>query len=156
MVVNRRKKTDRYRGSKTHGGGAKKKRRGAGNRGGKGMAGTGKRGDQKKPSIWTNKKYFGRAGFFNQNARVIKAINIGFIENHLNNLKDKITVKEGKIEIDLKKLGFNKLLGGSASSLKNKYVIKTEYASEKAVKKVEEAGGKVIIPELGLRQNVNA
>ena len=35
MTVNKRKKVIRYRGSMTHGSGSKKKRRGAGNRGGK-------------------------------------------------------------------------------------------------------------------------
>ena len=46
MSVNKTKKVGKYRGSKTHGGGHMKKRRGAGNRGGRGMAGTGKRADQ--------------------------------------------------------------------------------------------------------------
>ena len=56
MVVTRKKNT-RQRGSKTHGCGSMKKRRGAGHRGGRGAAGSGKRGDCKKPSIWKNKKY---------------------------------------------------------------------------------------------------
>ena len=47
MTVNKRKKFSRYRGSMTHGCGSKKKRRGSGHRGGKGMAGTGKRSDKK-------------------------------------------------------------------------------------------------------------
>ena len=47
MTVNRRRKRVRQRGSKTHGWGAKKKHRGKGNRGGKGMAGSGKRADSK-------------------------------------------------------------------------------------------------------------
>ena len=63
MTVNKRTKSSRDRGSKTHGCGSMKKRRGAGNRGGRGMAGTGKRADQNKPSIWKNKKYFGKYGF---------------------------------------------------------------------------------------------
>ena len=58
MVVNKLKKKVKYRGSKTHGCGSMKKRRGAGHRGGRGAAGSGKRGDAKKPSIW-NEKYFG-------------------------------------------------------------------------------------------------
>ena len=51
MTVNRRKKVVKQRGSHTHGWGSKKKHRGAGNRGGRGMAGSGKRADQRKPSI---------------------------------------------------------------------------------------------------------
>src|SRR3989338_2045713 len=53
MPANKQKKVVRYRGSHTHGGGAKKKRRGAGNRGGRGMAGSGKRAGQIKPTILT-------------------------------------------------------------------------------------------------------
>ena len=41
-----------------------KKRRGAGNRGGRGMAGSGKRADQKKPTILKlyGSSYFGKRG----------------------------------------------------------------------------------------------
>ena len=52
MVVNKRKKFSRQRGGHTHGWGSKKKHRGSGNRGGKGMGGTGKRADQVKTLIW--------------------------------------------------------------------------------------------------------
>ena len=65
MTTNKRKKVVKYRGSHTHGGGAKKKRRGAGHRGGRGMAGSGKRADQKKPTILKlyGNSYFGKKGF---------------------------------------------------------------------------------------------
>ena len=62
MTVNKRKKNSRQRGSQTHGWGAKKKHRSFGNRGGKGMAGSGKRADSKKPSLW-KERYFGKIGF---------------------------------------------------------------------------------------------
>ena len=62
MVINKSKKKLKYRGSKTHGCGSMKKRRGAGHRGGRGAAGSGKRGDAKKPSIWGG-TYFGKHGF---------------------------------------------------------------------------------------------
>ena len=55
MTVNKRKKNVRQRGHKTHGWGEKKKHRGKGHQGGAGMAGTGKRADSKKPSIWKDK-----------------------------------------------------------------------------------------------------
>ena len=48
LRVKRRRKSRRFRGSHTHGRGFKKKARGSGHRGGVGMAGTGKRGDQRK------------------------------------------------------------------------------------------------------------
>ena len=62
MVVRKRKKNSRQHGSTTHGWGAMKKHRGAGNRGGRGLAGTGKRADQMKPLHW-KERYFGKLGF---------------------------------------------------------------------------------------------
>ena len=52
MPANKRKKLSRMRGTHTHKGGDKKKRRGAGHRGGRGNSGSGKRGDAKKPRYW--------------------------------------------------------------------------------------------------------
>jgi len=107
VTVNKRKKVSRYRGSMTHGGGSKKKRRGAGNRGGKGMAGSGKRADSKKPSIW-KQKYFGKYGFVSKNVRKINAINIGYLEENINKLPRKIVSKENEFfSVDLEKWGFN-------------------------------------------------
>ena len=51
MTATKRKKNTRMRAHTTHGWGSMKKRRGAGNRGGRGMAGTGKRAAQKKQTI---------------------------------------------------------------------------------------------------------
>ena len=48
MVVQRKKKVGKYRSHTTHGGGHRKKRRGAGSRGGRGNAGSGKRAGHKK------------------------------------------------------------------------------------------------------------
>lgn len=143
MTVNKRKKNTRQRGSKTHGWGAKKKHRGQGHRGGRGMAGTGKRADSKKPSIW-KEMYFGKHGFVSKTPKPqINAVNISYIEQHIdkflsNNL---VTKEDGFYSIELEKLGFNKLLGDGKVSTKLK--IKTPYASKTAVEKVKEAGGEV-------------
>ena len=50
MKIKKGKKSVKMRGKKmgSHGGGARKKRKGSGHRGGKGMSGSGKRSDQKK------------------------------------------------------------------------------------------------------------
>ena len=144
MII-KRKKAGRYRGSQTHGGGAKKKRRGAGNRGGRGMAGSGKRADQKKPTILKlyGSSYFGKRGFSSKNKKKIKAISIQTIENKLYNwLKNGILKKEGNvISIRLGDFGYNKLLG--KGRLKNKFNIEVEYASKKAIEKIEKSGGKI-------------
>lgn len=145
MVVNKRMKNSRQRGSWTHGWGAKKKHRGAGHRGGRGNAGSGKRADTKKPSIWKNKKYFGKHGFKKKNARIIKAINIKHLEQGIENLAKKGLVKEsnGTYEVDLAKLGFNKLLGYGEPT--KKFNIITQFSTQSAVEKIKSAGGDVSI-----------
>jgi len=145
MTVNKRKKSSRYRGSKTHGCGSMKKRRGSGNRGGKGAAGSGKRSDSKKPSNWKI-DYFGKYGFKSKSTNPVKNyVNIEYIETNIENLsKQNAAVKENNVySIDLGKLGFDKLLGGGRVS--NKYKIKVSYASKKAIDKVKGSGGEVIL-----------
>jgi large subunit ribosomal protein L15 len=144
MII-KRKKVRRYRGSQTQGGGAKKKRRGAGNRGGRGMAGSGKRADQKKPTILKlyGNTYFGKTGFTSKNKKKIKTINIQTIENKIYNWLKKGTLKkEGDlIKINLKSMGYNKLL--SKGKIKNKFNIEVEYASKRSIEKIEKSGGKI-------------
>jgi len=144
MTAMRRKKNTRQRGSHTHGYGSKKKHRGAGNRGGRGMAGTGKRGDAKKPVIWKNKKYFGKHGFKKKNIKTkIRAINITAIEQNLAVWASKKLAEEknGVFEIDLQKAGYNKVL--STGKATKKMNIKSPYASAGAVEKVKAAGGTI-------------
>jgi large subunit ribosomal protein L15 len=144
MTVNKRKKNTRQRGSKTHGYGSMKKHRGFGSKGGKGRAGSGKRADSKKPTIW-NKKYFGKYGFKSKNTKTVKAVNLVYLEENLNSMLLKENIKEdnGVYIVDLAQLGFNKLL--SQGKVTTKFRIVTEYASKKAVEKIKAAGGEVII-----------
>ncbi|GEM_PF-257867 len=137
----KKKKVKKYRGSKTHGCGSMKKRRGAGNRGGRGRAGSGKRGDAKKPLYWKVKS--GKKGFTSKNRKKIKALNLGAIHENLNAWLEKgLAIKKpAGYEIELKKLGYNKLLGTGA--VKEKLIIITDFASKKAVGKVKKAGGDV-------------
>ena len=88
MVVHKRKKSTRQHATTTHGWGAKKRHRGAGNRGGHGMAGSGKRAHHKKIKILKTfgNAYYGRHGFTSINKRtyaVKKSININELENNL-------------------------------------------------------------------------
>jgi len=66
MKIKKRKKSSRMHGRKmgTHGTGARKNKRKSGNRGGRGLAGTGKRADQKKTLITKlyGHGYFGKQG----------------------------------------------------------------------------------------------
>jgi len=148
MTVNKRKKNSRQRGSHTHGWGSKKKHRGSGNRGGRGMAGTGKRADQKKPTILKEygSSYFGKKGFkLNKRVqRLIKATNLNNLEQNLDDLVSKgIAKKENNfILIDLKELGYNKLLGKGKITKRIKVTV--QYVSKHAVEKIEKIGGEVI------------
>ncbi len=145
MTVNKRKKNTRQRGHKTHGWGAKKKHRGQGHRGGRGMAGTGKRADSKKPSIWKDPNYFGKHGFVSKTPKVkINPVNISHIEQHIKKYLSNslVTNENGSYLVDLEKLGFNKLLGDGKVSMK--FRVKTPYASKTAIEKVKEAGGEII------------
>jgi len=144
MTINKRKKNSRQRGSHTHGWGAMKKHRGAGNRGGRGLAGTGKKGDVKKPCIWKNTKYFGSHGFHKKNARKIKSINLNYFEKNIERLlADKLIIKEGdSYIIDASKLGFDKILG--YAKLTKKLKIKAASFSKRAIEKIKITGGEAI------------
>lgn len=145
MTVNKRKRQSRLRGSHTSGWGAKKKHRGKGHQGGAGMAGTGKRSDAKKPSIWKDIHYFGKWGFVKKNIKVVvMPVNVSFIDENIHKLVEKNLAKKGKdcYELSITGLGFNKLLG--KGSVKNKLVITAPMASKKAVEAVKAAGGEVI------------
>lgn len=142
-MLNRRKKTVKFRGHHTHGYGSKKKHRGSGHQGGVGMAGTGKKADQKKPSIWKDEKYFGRHGFDSKTRIDVNAINIFYIEEHFDSLlkNNKIKKESDMFVINLKDLNANKLLGSGTPS--RKYSIKSIYASAGAIEKIKNAGGNV-------------
>ena len=88
MVIFKRKKNTRQRGSHTHGWGAKKKHRGKGNKGGSGNAGSGKRSDSKKPSFWKLKlpKGFKKKGL----KKKINAVNLLYIEENFYKLLNEV------------------------------------------------------------------
>jgi large subunit ribosomal protein L15 len=133
------RKNKGQRGNTSHGWGGMKKRRGAGNRGGRGMAGTGKRADQKKPTIINlyRNTYFGRRGFTVPNPKAEWGINI----RDLN-----IMLANGSIttEVNLTKLGYTKLL--AMGKLNKPLAITVAAASARAIEKVKNAGGNVILP----------
>ena len=95
MIIKKRTKNSRQRAGTTHGWGSMKKHRGAGNRGGVGNAGSGKRGDSKKPSFWKKKK-FGMHGFKKKGICIkIHSINLSGLS------------KYGKLELSLADYGIN-------------------------------------------------
>ncbi len=145
MTINKRKKNSRQRGSKTHGWGSMKKHRGAGSRGGRGRAGTGKRADTKKTQLWGSKKKYFSGPIMKPKSKKDRTINTQTIEIKLNKwLKnEKIQKKNNNYIIDLDKLGYDKLL--SKGIIKSKLEISVKKCSNKVKEKVEKAGGKIIL-----------
>ncbi len=142
MKIKKRKKSTRFRGTHTHGRGFKKKARGSGHRGGVGMAGTGKRGDQKKSLVLNLPyDYFGKKRTLGKKVKVkLKQINLGDIQSNLPSLVRKGVAKEssGKFEISLEKY---KIL--STGNFTIKANIKAHSASKAAFDKVGKSGGSI-------------
>jgi large subunit ribosomal protein L15 len=154
MVVRRKKKVSKYRGSKTHGWGSKKKHRGKGSKGGKGRAGMGKRGQQKLPALYARGMLPLQRGIkgFKRHKSLVKAkrvINVSDVERYLDVwVEEGICEKKGQIYlVDIDKVGYDKLLG--AGKIEKRVEIKVKEATPKAVEKVESAGGKVVLFEGG-------
>ena len=138
MTVRKRKKNSRMRASLTHGWGAKKKHRSAGHKGGRGRAGSGKRGDAKKPSFWAEGRP-GKHGFISRSTFKQNAITLDQISNMI--VHEKISKKGSVYEVNLTEMGYTKLL--SSGSVKHPINITVAKATEKAVAKIEAAGGSV-------------
>jgi large subunit ribosomal protein L15 len=145
IKTHKRKKVSRMHGRKmgSHGWGARKKHKKSGHRGGTGMAGTGKRGDQKITLITKlfGHEYFGKQGITSRKTKrdTRQRINLMQIEKNL----EKYGKKTAKgWEINLEKY---KILG--EGEIKEKLIITALEASESALKKIQKAGGQIILPE---------
>lgn len=150
----KRKKNVRQRGGKTHGWGSMKKHRGAGNRGGRGNAGSGKRSDHKKPSYWDNTKpmrpgqkrgqdYFGKHGFYSVQQTITIPINVRELDKLLLRwTAEKRVIKSADTyTVDLSSLGYTKLLG--AGKITKRVLVSVKRASPQAIEKIAAAGGQV-------------
>ena len=131
-----------FKNSRTRGRGHKKGR-GAGLRGGRGNAGCHK---TKRIMYERVGRVWGAHGFKRPQTVVManSAINLKVLEENASEWVDQgSATKKGKtISIDLKKMGYDKLLGTGVPS--QAYNITISAASAKAVEKVEAAGGEVI------------
>ncbi len=140
MKVHKRTKNSRIRGARTVGWGFRQKHKGHGNKGGFGMAGTGKRGDHKKQTALESdpkkkKRYFGKQGVTSRGTAERKYEKINLFA-----IKDNIFNKEGQ-KIDLQK---HKILGHGDGF---KAEITALSATASAIEKMEKAGGRIILPE---------
>jgi large subunit ribosomal protein L15 len=133
MVVRKKKKAGKFRGSRTQGYGSHKKHRGAGSRGGRGKAGMHKH--KWSHTVKYDPDRFGKRGFKKPIATVkrVKAINVGRLE----------VVAAGKKSVDLKALGYDKVLG--SGKINSALEVTAKSFSKGAAEKIEAAGGKVIV-----------
>ena len=130
MSFKKRRKSGRRHGHQTAFRGAKERTRGTGNRGGKGMAGTGKRGDQRKTlviNLTGGNNYFGRDKTLRRGSKPakLKSINLRDISQHYSDQK----------EVDL--TGYKILADGE---LTIKIKIKASAASASAIDKIKASG----------------
>ncbi|PIN93548.1 hypothetical protein COU54_02610 [Candidatus Pacearchaeota archaeon CG10_big_fil_rev_8_21_14_0_10_31_24] len=144
--IKKRKKSTRYRGSQTHKRGSPNRTRSRGSSGGQGMAGTGKRGDQKKSLVINQfgNNYFGKSKTLRRGKAPIRleVINLGDIEKRIPGLTAKklVTESKGNYEIDL--TGY-KLLG--TGELKIKAKITASAASNSAIESLKKSKIELII-----------
>jgi large subunit ribosomal protein L15 len=141
VKTHKRRKNSRIRGARTVGWGFRQKHKGHGNKGGFGMAGTGKRADHKKQVALESdtrkkKRYFGKQGITSRGTALNKYEKI-----NLYAVKDNLFAKEG-CKIDLSK---HKILGHGDGF---KAEITALSATANAIAKMEAAGGKIILPEV--------
>jgi large subunit ribosomal protein L15 len=142
-MAHRDRKIIKKRGSRTCGYGGSKKHRGAGSRGGRGMAGS-----KKHKWSYVSKYmpgYFGRKGFKRPSkvVREVKTLNVGDLEKNLARLVDekRITLKGKKYHLNLRDMGYGKLLGSGRIS--HPMVITVDSCSKLALEKIEDAGGSI-------------
>jgi large subunit ribosomal protein L15 len=135
IKTHKRKKNSRIRGARTVGWGFRQKHKGHGNKGGFGMAGTGKKADHKKQSaeMSVKGKYFGKQGATSKRTAVKKYEKI-----NLYAIRDNFFTKEG-CKIDMSK---HKILGHGNGF---KAEISALSATASAIAKMEKTGGKIVL-----------
>lgn len=130
------------RGSGTHGAGSSKKRRGAGNRGGRGKAGLGKKATHHKVRAVKKGGHLGEKGFKRPQQAVAEteAINLRQIDRRIEAFVDAGVAEEtddGYV-FDADEAGYDKVLGGG--HLTKNIDITAPAFSASAERKIEEHG----------------
>ncbi len=145
MVVRRKKKSRYMRGSRTHGYGSIGQHRKSGSKGGRGAAGF-----HKHMWSWVVKYFpdwFGKHGFTRPVTITteVRSINVGELNEIVKELelRGELKRENDKYVVDLSTFGINKLLGRGKIERKVKVIVYS--ASEKAISKIEEAGGEVVL-----------
>ncbi|MFB0567557.1 MAG: uL15 family ribosomal protein [Candidatus Bathyarchaeia archaeon] len=141
-MPHKKRKTRKKRGSRTHGYGQVGQHRGGGQRGGHGKAGL-------RKHKWTHTiKYapegLRKHGFKPPKRREVCEINVGKLDEQIDSLLDNKQAKKTKegIKIDLKGLGYDKLLG--KGQVTHPLIVQVKSCSKSAAEKIEKAGGKIL------------
>jgi large subunit ribosomal protein L15 len=138
----KRDKRSRLRGRRTCGYGARKKHRSKGSKGGKGMAGSGKKSGTKRTYLlkyfpnYLGKKGKGFTSIY-EKKRNLEEINLDEINKKIEMFKKSGIMKQTEKGIELNLEGY-KVLG--AGSLKHKLIIKASKFSENAKEKIISSG----------------
>lgn len=148
--IKKRKKYSRAHGRNmgTAGHGARKKNKGSGHKGGKGMSGSGKRADHKKTLV--NKlygnNYFGKQGITSKSTKrdTRKRIGLKDIDSNIENYVKKGLAKKTAKGYEIK-LEDYKILG--RFDLVNVLIVSAKEFSKGAVESIEKKGGKAILIE---------
>ncbi|MBS7645145.1 MAG: uL15 family ribosomal protein [Candidatus Bathyarchaeia archaeon] len=141
-MATRLRKVRKLRGSRTHGWGVSGQHRGIGMRGGHGKAGWCKH-------KWTfTVKYgrdrIGKKGFRNPTSEDLRVLNLSQLEDLIHRLEasdERLSMRGDKYFIDLKALGYDKLLG--KGRIETPVIVSVPGCSAKAREKLEEIGGAV-------------
>lgn len=90
---------------------------------------------------------YGKHGFKRPNIVEENTINVGSLDELAKRLveRNQALEEEGKISIDLNKLGYDKILGWG--QVTNPLIVRVNSFSKKAAKKIEEAGGQILKPD---------
>ncbi|MHA2249876.1 MAG: uL15m family ribosomal protein [Candidatus Kariarchaeaceae archaeon] len=147
MVIRYKKKVRRQRGGRSHGWGVVKDHKGAGMRGGRGNAGVTQHHwiQTVKLAKETRTKIIGKYGFKRPQRYMAKykTLNVSHLDQSIDKLVrlNKATLDGDTYEINLKELGVTKLL--AQGNVSKKLIVSVDVATERAVKKIEDAGGSV-------------
>ena len=143
-MIRSKRKINKLRGSRSNGGGCTKKRRGAGNKGGRGNAGA-----SKQHWTWTAKfdpDHYGIHGFKRPQKMIKKVnpVNLSYLEEQADNLIEsgKASKDGDSIVIDVTELGYDKVL--AKGKITKSFIISAPQFSASAIEKIEEMGGEAI------------
>lgn len=134
------RKIRKKRGSRTHGWGRVGQHRRKGSKG--------RRNPGKHKAAWSyvvkyEPDYFGKRGFTSPKSlkRKVNVINVGRLEGVTEEFSEE--AEKGQILLDLKSLGYTKLLG--AGQISKPIIVKVGACSKSAAEKVKKAGGQILM-----------